>query len=145
MRLELSSEGRYAIRALVYLAGQSGRVSAETIAAEAGIPRRLLARILAELSRAGLVASKTGREGGSQLARDPRLITMRDVVEAVEGPFQVNQCILESRACDGSRPCAMHAAWLVAQQALLDQLARTTLADLAASVAPTPLAAITEG
>lgn len=145
MRLELSSEGRYAIRALVYLAGRSRRVPAETIAAEAGIPRRLLARVLAELSRAGLVESKTGREGGSALARDVRQITMRDVVEAVEGPFEVNQCILESRACDGSRPCAMHAAWQVAQQALLDQLAHTTLADLAASVAPASLASVTEG
>jgi DNA-binding IscR family transcriptional regulator len=59
---------------------------------------------------------------------------LRDVVAAIEGPFAISQCIMESRACGGQRPCAMHAAWLVAQQALLDELGRHTLADLAASV-----------
>ena len=61
MRLELSSEGRYAIRALVYLARAGAQVNADTISADANIPRRLLARILAYLSRAGLVESQAGR------------------------------------------------------------------------------------
>ena len=61
MRLELSSEGRYALRALLYLAWTGERVPAQRISAEAHIPRRLLARILASLSRAGLVESEQGR------------------------------------------------------------------------------------
>ncbi|MEZ4523461.1 MAG: Rrf2 family transcriptional regulator [Thermomicrobiales bacterium] len=134
MRLELSSDGRYAIRALVFLASHPERVSASVISAETSIPRRLLARILANLSRAGLVESKPGRDGGAMLARRASEVSLRDVVEAVEGPFQVSQCIMESRACDGSRPCVMHSAWLVAQQALLDDLARHSLDDLVRSV-----------
>ncbi len=133
MRLELSSEGRYAIRALVYLAGHPERLSAGAISSETAIPQRLLARILADLSRAGLVESKAGRDGGTRLARDAACVSLRDVVETVEGPFLVTQCIMESRACDGSKPCAMHEAWLVAQRALLAELERYSLADLAAS------------
>ncbi len=82
LRLELSSEGRYALRALLYLAWVGERVTADRISAEAKVPRRLLARILANLSRAGLVESEQGRAGGSRLARSAQEITLRDAVEA---------------------------------------------------------------
>ena len=87
MQLELSSEGRYALRALVYLAWAGERVTAERISAEAHVPRRLLARILASLARAGLVQSEQGRGGGSRLARPAGRITLREAVEAIEGSF----------------------------------------------------------
>ena len=72
MRLELSSQGRYALRALLYLAWIEERATADRISAEAHVPRRLLARILANLSRADLVESEQGRSGGSGLARPGR-------------------------------------------------------------------------
>lgn len=127
MRLELSNEGRYAIRALVYLARAGAQVNADTISAEANIPRRLLARILAYLSRAGLVESHAGRGGGSQLARPAEEITLREAVEAAEGPFDVTKCIMEDRNCGEGRPCAMHDAWEEGQSAILDYLASQTL------------------
>ena len=127
MRLELSSEGRYAIRALVYLARAGEQVNADTISEEADIPRRLLARILARLSHAGLVESHAGRGGGSRLARPASEITLRDAVEAVEGPFDVTKCIMEERACGEGRPCALHEAWEEGQSVILDYLASQTL------------------
>jgi DNA-binding IscR family transcriptional regulator len=63
LRLELSSEGRYALRALFYLAWTGERVPAQRISAEAHVPRRLLARILVKLSHEGLVESEQGRNG----------------------------------------------------------------------------------
>lgn len=127
MRLELSSEGRYAMRALVYLAQAGEQVNADTISEEAHIPRRLLARILARLSHSGLVESHAGRGGGSRLARPAREITLRDAVEAVEGPFDVTKCIIEERACGEGRPCALHEAWEEGQGVILDYLASQTL------------------
>lgn len=127
MRLELSSEGRYAMRALVYLARFGERVNADTIAVEAEIPRRLLARILARLSHAGLVESHAGRGGGSALARPPAEITLRDAVEAADGPFEVTKCIMMDRNCGEGRPCAMHHAWGEGQSAILEYLASQTL------------------
>ena len=142
MRLELSSEGRYALRALLYLAVEEERVSATKISDRAKVPPRLLARILADLARAGLVASKTGRGGGATLARPASTITLRDVVDAVEGPFAVSTCILENRACGGESRCMMHEAWIVAQDAFLSELERRTLLDLVSlgvEVDPQPL------
>ncbi|MDN5697372.1 MAG: Rrf2 family transcriptional regulator [Rubrobacter sp.] len=135
MRLELSSEGRYAIRALVYLARFGERVNADTIATEAQIPRRLLARILARLSHAGLVESHAGRGGGSTLAKLPEDITLRDAVEAAEGPFKVTKCIMEDRNCGEGRPCALHDAWEEGQSVILEYLGSQTLDDFVAETA----------
>jgi Rrf2 family protein len=129
LRLELSSEGRYALRALLYLAWTEERVPAQRISAEAHIPRRLLARILARLSRAGLVESEQGRNGGSKLARLAGRITLREAVEAVEGPFGVTSCIMSDRICGQGSPCALHEAWEKGQQTILDYLATQTLED----------------
>jgi Rrf2 family protein len=135
LRLELSSEGRYGLRALVYLAQSEGLVTADTIAREARIPRRLLARILARLSRSGVVASREGRKGGSRLARPPEEITLADAVIALEGPFEVTRCIMEERACGEGRPCAMHEAWEDGQDAILGYLASQNLAEFVSDAA----------
>jgi Rrf2 family protein len=127
VQLELSSEGRYALRALIYLAWADERVTADRISTEAHIPRRLLARILARLAHAGLVESEQGRGGGSRLARPANKITLREAVEAVEGPFGVTRCIMEDRACGEGAPCALHEAWEVGQQAILEYLGTQTI------------------
>jgi Rrf2 family protein len=127
VQLELSSEGRYALRALVYLARAGERVTADRISTEAHVPRRLLARILARLSHAGLVQSEQGRGGGSRLARPAGKITLREAVEAVEGPFGVVRCIMEDRACGEGAPCALHEAWEEGQKAILEYLGTQTL------------------
>lgn len=129
MRLELSSEGRYALRALIYLAQADEQVTAGRISAEANIPRRLLSRIMARLSHADLVESREGRGGGSRLARSPEDITLRDAVEAAEGPFEITHCIMEQRACGEGRPCAMHDAWIEGQEVILRYLESQTLSD----------------
>ena len=127
MRLELSSEGRYTLRALLYLAWIGERVTAQKISAEAYVPRRLLARILAKLAHAGLVESEQGRGGGSRLARPATQITLREAVEAVEGPFGVTRCIVEDRACGEGAPCAVHDAWEEGQRTILEYLDTQTL------------------
>lgn len=135
MRLQLSSEGRYGLRALVYLAQTGEKATADTISAEVKVPRRLLARIMAKLSHAGLVASQEGRGGGSRLACPPDEVTLKDVVEALEGPFEVTRCIMEDRACGEGRPCAMHEAWEEGQETILDYLGAQTLSEFVARTA----------
>src|ERR687897_494215 len=132
LKLELSSEGRYALRALVYLARAGERVTADRISTEAHVPRRLLARILARLSHTGLVQSEQGRGGGSRLARPAREITLRDAVEAAEGPFGITRCIMQNRACGTGAPCALHDAWEKGQQAILEYLQKQSLEDFVA-------------
>lgn len=136
VRLELSSEGRYGLRALIYLAQTDGQATAGRISAEAQIPRRLLARILAKLANAGLVESQEGRGGGSRLAHPAEEITLREAVEATEGTFEVTRCILEQRACGEGRPCAMHEAWEEGQEAILDYLKAQTLSEFIERTVP---------
>ena len=141
MKLELSSEGRYALRALVFLAREVDRgelVTADRISAEAAVPRRLLARVMAKLARAGLVESSEGRGGGSRLARPPEEVTLRDAVEAVEGPFEITHCIMQQRPCGSGRPCALHDAWTDGQHAILAHLGTRTLNDFSSQAPPFP-------
>lgn len=139
MKLELSSEGRYALRALVYLAREMDRgelVTADRISAEALVPRRLLARVMAKLARGGLVESSEGRGGGSRLARPPDEVTLRDAVEAVEGPFEITHCIMQQRPCGEGRPCALHDAWTEGQNTILERLGTRTLAEFSSQAPP---------
>jgi Rrf2 family protein len=112
MKLELSSEGRYALRVLVYLALDAGSgelVTADGISEEVMVPRRLLARVMAKLARAGLVETSEGRGGGSRLARPPEEVTLHDAVEAVEGPFEITHASCSSglAAKAAPAPCTM--------------------------------------
>lgn len=113
----------------MYLARLGERTTADRISAEARIPRRLLARILADLSRVGLIESDQGRGGGSRLARAPGEISLREAVVAAEGPFELTHCIMQDRACGEGRPCTLHAAWEEGQHAILDYLGNRTLGD----------------
>src|SRR5579884_3902450 len=86
--MHVTARGDYAVRAAVELAaagGQTRRVS--DIAASQDIPPRFLENILLALRRAGLVQSRRGADGGFRLARSPELITLANVLRAVEGPL----------------------------------------------------------
>jgi Rrf2 family protein len=78
---------------------------------------------------AGLVESEQGRGGGSRLARPANQITLRDAVEAAEGPFDVTHCIMKDRACGEGVRCVIHEAWEIGQRVTLEYLATQTLAD----------------
>ena len=133
MRLELGRRADYAIRAAVDLArhAQSGaRRKSRTIAEEMDIPSSYVPQILAELVRAGLVTSVAGRDGGYRLARPVGEISLVEVIRAVEGDLGSTVCVLRGGPCRWDDVCAVHVPWARAQNALLDELAETTLAEL---------------
>jgi DNA-binding IscR family transcriptional regulator len=70
------------------------------------------------------------------LARPAEQITMRDVIQAVDGPISVNLCTLDPEECERSGNCEVHKAWLRAQEQLMDVLGGVTLS----SLAPQPVA-----
>ena len=75
---------------------------------------------------------------GFSLARPPAEITVRDVVEAVDGPIALNGCVLWPEDCRRSADCRMHEVWVLAQQRMMDVLGEVTLAQLAPAPAPSP-------
>ena len=134
MRLELTRRGDYAIRAVIALgrAVPGAIIPAPRLAAITGIPRRFVAQVMVEMVRVGIAQAKVGRSGGYLLARDPRSITLLEVVEAVEGDPRRRMCVLRSAPCLWDGPCDVHQVFAAAQDALLAELGRATIASLAA-------------
>lgn len=120
--------GRYGIRALIYMSRAQHRTTRDEISEATEIPRRQLARVMAQLSSARLVKSYEGKGGGAVLNRSPEDITLRDAVEATEGPFEVRHCVMEQRPCGEGIPCVMHEAWIEGQEAILEYLESQSLA-----------------
>ena len=138
MGLQLTRGGEYAVRAMTYLARfPEGHVaSLHDIGQAQEIPESFLAKILQILVHAGLAVSQRGAHGGFAVARPAEQITMRDVIEAVDGPISVNLCTLDPEECERSGNCEVHKAWLRAQEQLMDVLGGVTLS----SLAPQPVA-----
>jgi Rrf2 family protein len=136
MGLQLTRGGEYAIRAMSYLARfPDGHVaSLHDIGQAQDIPESFLAKILQSLVHGGLAVSQRGAHGGFALARPATEITMRDVIEAVDGPVALNQCVLWPEDCERSGDCELHKAWMRAQAQLMDVLGTVTLRSLAPAV-----------
>ncbi len=134
MQIALGRKGDYAVRAVLDLARHwgGGRRKARQIAEVMDIPERYLPQILALLVRHGLLVATAGPDGGYQLARPPKEITLLEVVEAAEGPIASDECLLRGGPCDWEHVCPLHNPWSRAQSVFAQQLRRTTFAELAA-------------
>lgn len=134
MAMQLTRAGEYAVKSLIYLAAQqpSARVMASEVATAEEIPVNFVRKILESLAKTGLVKSYRGAGGGFALGRAADEITIRQVVEAIEGPIALNQC-LDSDPCAHLADCPMSQIWMEAQRAIEDVLGRYTLADVAHS------------
>src|SRR5678815_3687178 len=93
--MQITRQADYAVRAVLHLArmGNNDRAATSTIAKEQNIPPSFLAKIISQLSIAGLLHTSRGARGGVTLARDPKDITLLEVVEAIDGPIQLNECV----------------------------------------------------
>jgi Rrf2 family protein len=99
-----------------------------------GLPRDFMAKIFQRLVKAGLLRSAKGRGGGFSLARSAHQITLLHIVEAIEGPQRLDQCVVGLEKCSDTTPCPQHDLYKPIRQRLKDYLSTTTLADLAASL-----------
>lgn len=133
MKLVPTRRTDYGLRALIYLANApASPTKASDIASAMDIPTGFLQQVLQELQRARLVTSRPGPNGGYALSRAPESVTIREIVEALEGPFEPSECALRGGPCHWEDVCALHWVWSSARAALCDQLEAATLAMVAA-------------
>lgn len=135
MRMSLGKRADYAIRAVLYLTvHRSDRRwhKARHIANEMEVPVKYLPQVMAPLSRAGLVRSESGPDGGYRLAAGGEEVSLLQVIEAVEGPMLSTECILRGGPCRRDDTCVVHGSWTEAQQAFRLKLETTTFTELAA-------------
>lgn len=124
---------QYAIRALCYLARQSGSgpVLARDIAAAEDIPRQFLSKILHQLGQKGLVRSQKGPGGGFSMARAASSLTLSEITVAVDGVQETSKrCILGLELCTDAAPCVLHDAWKNFRTQYEATIGALTLADM---------------
>jgi Rrf2 family protein len=141
--LQISRKIDYALRAMIHLAGlpREKIASLQDLSTTLHLPREFLAKILKLLAEKGLVRSARGARGGYQLARPAPDISFLDVIEAVEGPVQLNVCLDHMDRCDVSASCTMVHVWKAGQERMLEVYRRTSLAELVREPeAPLPIA-----
>ncbi len=129
--MQLTSRTEYAVRAMIDLAKLDGeQATAKEIAKRQEIPPKFLPQIMVDLSRAGLVQGTRGSGGGVRLAVDPEKVTVRRIVDAIEGPMALYSCLEEGGICHRQGRCEVQHVWAWAQSRFLKALEEFTLSDL---------------
>ncbi len=125
--MQITRQADYAVRAVYYLAkmGPDRRAATSQIAEIQQIPPSFLAKIVSQLSVAGLLQTSRGARGGVSLAKLPEEISLLDVVEAIDGPILLNECVLNSSACTFGKDCCLRPTWCDAQANLVKHLKTT--------------------
>ncbi len=126
----------YGLRALLALAASGAPQTAEYLAAAQGLPPRFLGAILADLRRAGIVASQRGAEGGYRLARPAEAISMADVIRALDGPLaEVRGYRPEVTSYDGAA-ANLQQVWVAVRASLRSVLETVSLTDVISGKLP---------
>lgn len=123
----------YGIRALIHMAKKKAgtKFPAADIASSQGIPEEYLYKIFQKLIKGGLIKATRGPRGGFTLAKDPRKVSIGQVIEILQSPVTVNRCFLEQKKCDQASRCKLKNEWSRIQHDIEKMLDEMTLADLA--------------
>jgi Rrf2 family protein len=130
--MQITRQADYAVRAVLYLSGLDNgrRAPTSEIALKQHIPPSFLAKIVSQLSIAGIVQTSRGARGGVSLARAADEISLLEVVEAIDGPIMLNECVFDANACVFGNNCPVQDVWCNAQENLVKTLSGTTFATL---------------
>ncbi|MDA8098038.1 MAG: Rrf2 family transcriptional regulator [Nitrospiraceae bacterium] len=121
----------YAVRCILYLAQANEQVANVTeVSRQMHIPKTFLAKIFQKLSKAGLVDSIRGMNGGFRLAKKPAEISLLDIMHAIQGPLGINVCAVNSKKCVRSAFCSVHPFWVKLRQDVNRQLQDQTIANM---------------
>lgn len=127
--MRISTRGRYALRILMDLAqnrSETPRMISD-ICKSQGLSRKYIGRLIIPLCKAGLVVSKRGAKGGYFLKKDPKKITLLNIVEIMEGPMSIVSCITCPRHCKRADECVARETWMEVNDGVKAALAGITL------------------
>lgn len=141
--LKLTKKADYGLIALKYLAEhpETVAVSAKDIADSYGIPAQLLAKILQQLTKSGLLKSHAGMNGGYALARDAREISAYEVIHCIDGPFFITSCTKGSKSCELTPSCTIKEPLARVNETIAGVLRSISIQDLAEHESPAGQAA----
>jgi Rrf2 family protein len=126
--MRITRQADYATRTIYYLAnlGPDQRASTHSIAQAHQIPSSFLSKIISRLSVAGLIRTTRGFRGGVSLAHSPSKISLLAVLEAIDGPIVVNDCLDDDYDCEYNEECPLGPFWCETQELLINWLKNAT-------------------
>jgi Rrf2 family protein len=132
--MQFTKAEEYGMFGVLYLAEKDRQIVTplSEISESQGIPEKFLAKIFQSLSKSGIVRSHRGVRGGFTLARDPKEITIKEVLETIQGPYHLMKCIKDIRTCDrdGHHFCALREVVMIAERQLVSVFEQYTVSDL---------------
>lgn len=129
--LRLSKLTDYGIVVSACLARSAPQLlSASEVASRTGIAAPTVSKLLKGLARSGLVVSERGAKGGYRLSRAAGDISIADVVDALEGPVALTECISAAGQCEQESHCDARANFELINGAILDALERVSVAEM---------------
>ena len=130
--MQITRQAYYAVRAVLYLTRMepNQRTATSQVAQDQRIPPSFLAKIISQLSIAGLLHTSRGARGGVTLAREPKDITLLEVIEAIDGPIMLNECVNGNSICTFDEDCPLRPVWCEAQEELVNRLKGTNFQSL---------------
>jgi Rrf2 family protein len=142
--LRLSKKADYALIAMKHLAIRPDAVSASAreIAEQYDIPVELMAKVLQRLARRGLVTSHQGTRGGYRLAKAPSVISVADIIQAIDGPLTVTACSTDVESCDQYAKCSVRDPLWRIRERIVSALATCSLQEVSADLPDIPVADI---
>lgn len=132
--MKLSTKGRYGVRLMIDLAAHYGEgpILLREIAKREEISEKYLSNLVNPLKATGLVEATRGVHGGYVLAKSPDEITMQEIVEVLEGPLCLVDCVERRTACSRTSRCIAHDLWKETAEGMAQVLRKYTLADMVA-------------
>ena len=133
--MKISTKGRYGLRILVDLATHDAEKPRliRDIAESQGISEKYISRLVIDLRKAKMIRSIRGVNGGFHIAMKPEEITLLDVIEVMEGPLSIVDCVAAPKRCAQHENCAPREIWCKLNADIRDLMRRTTLADILAT------------
>jgi len=131
--MQITRASDYAVRVMIHLAGlpPGSTVQQSVLSQATDVSGHFLSKVLQQLVRGGFVRSQRGSGGGFALAVPAASVSLLDVVETIEGPVRLNQCIEEGDSCSMKSWCPAHQVWAEAQAAIVNVLGAASMASLA--------------
>jgi Rrf2 family protein len=136
-KMQITRASDYAVRVMVHLASLSEgkKVPLTALVHATGVKESFLSKVMQRLVHTGLVSSHRGTGGGFCLKVPPVRTTLLDVIEAIDGPLELNLCLGSGQGCNRQGWCGVYAVWREAQEMLSAVLEGVTIARLARATA----------
>ncbi|MBW1896941.1 MAG: Rrf2 family transcriptional regulator, partial [Deltaproteobacteria bacterium] len=111
--MKISTKGRYGTRAMIDIGENYGKgpVPLRQLAERQCISMKYMEQIIPLLKASGLIRSARGARGGYALAKEPRQITLGDIIRALEGSWSLVDCVEDPSLCDRAKECVTYEIW----------------------------------